>query len=71
MLGLMDDTNEAISVNREQMTGLPATYSHDLARIPGSTGCPRLSSFPLPKIRSKMNFKMKDYELNERQYRAR
>ncbi len=48
ILGLIDETSEATSVNLEQITGLPDTYNQDLACIPGSTGWPLLSSLPLP-----------------------
>lgn len=51
ILGLMDETSEATSVNLEQITGLPDTYNQDLACIPGSTGWPLLSSLPLPRYK--------------------
>ena len=48
ILGFIEETNAATSVNLEQMTGLPATYNHDRSLIPASTGWPLLSSLPFP-----------------------
>ncbi|KOX72154.1 Anaphase-promoting complex subunit 11 [Melipona quadrifasciata] len=39
----------ATSIALEHTTACPFTYNHEREATPGSTGWPRLSSFPFPK----------------------